>query len=37
LELFGSVLKDSFTDESDIDLVVDFENLELYDYAAIPL
>jgi len=30
---FGSVLKDSFTDKSDIDLVVDFENLDLYDYA----
>jgi len=33
LFVFGSVLKDTFTNESDIDLVVDFEKLDLYDYA----
>ena len=33
LFVFGSVLNDKFTNESDIDLVVDFEKLDLYDYA----
>ena len=33
LFVFGSVLKDSFTHESDVDLVVDFETFELSDYA----
>ena len=32
LFVFGSVLKDTFTNESDIDLVVDFEKLDLYDW-----
>jgi predicted nucleotidyltransferase len=30
---FGSVLKDTFKKESDIDLMVDFENIDLYEYA----
>ena len=30
---FGSVLTDGFDDESDIDLVVDFKGVDLYDYA----
>lgn len=33
LFVFGSVLKDSFTNESDIDLIVDFENIDLNEYA----
>lgn len=33
LYVFGSVLKDSFTNESDIDLVVDFEKIDLQEYA----
>lgn len=33
LFVFGSVLKATFTNESDIDLVVDFEKLELSEYA----
>ena len=33
LFVFGSVLKDTFTNESDIDLVVDFEKLDLSEYA----
>ena len=33
LFVFGSVLKEAFTNESDIDLVVDFDKLDLYDYA----
>ena len=33
LFVFGSILKDTFTNESDIDLVVDFEKLDLSDYA----
>lgn len=33
LFVFGSVLNDSFTDESDIDLVVDFEKIDLNEYA----
>ena len=31
--MFGSVLKDTFNKESDIDLVVDFAGIDLYDYA----
>ena len=30
---FGSVLTDRFTAESDVDLVVDFENMPVEDYA----
>jgi len=30
---FGSVLKDSFNKDSDIDLVVDFDKIELLEYA----
>ena len=30
---FGSVLNDSFNADSDVDLVVDFSNVELLDYA----
>jgi predicted nucleotidyltransferase len=30
---FGSVLKDTFNSKSDIDLIVDFEKIELVDYA----
>ena len=33
LYAFGSVLSDRFTDESDIDLIVDFEHVSLEDYA----
>ena len=33
LFVFGSVLKDSFNKESDIDLVVDFDNVDLNEYA----
>ena len=33
LFVLGSVLKDTFTNESDIDLVVDFEKLDLSEYA----
>ena len=33
LFIFGSVLKDTFSNESDIDLVVDFEKLDLSEYA----
>ena len=33
LFVFGSVLKDTFTNESDIEFVVDFEKLDLSDYA----
>jgi len=33
LFVFGSVLKDTFNKESDIDLVVDFAGVDLYDYA----
>lgn len=33
LYAFGSVLTDSFDKESDIDLIVDFSNLPLEDYA----
>lgn len=30
---FGSVLTDKFSDESDIDLIVDFNPIQLLDYA----
>ncbi|KUO65441.1 MAG: nucleotidyltransferase family protein [Lutibacter sp.] len=33
LYAFGSVLTDKFNDESDIDLIVDFVNMEVEDYA----
>ena len=33
LYAFGSVLNDKFNDESDIDLVVDFQQLDVLDYA----
>ena len=33
LYAFGSVLTDKFTLESDIDLIVDFSNIEIEDYA----
>lgn len=33
LYVFGSVLTDKFNNESDIDLIVDFEDLPIEDYA----
>ena len=33
LFVFGSVLTDRFKENSDIDLIVDFKDVELYDYA----
>lgn len=33
LFVFGSVLTDRFKENSDIDLIVDFQGVELYDYA----
>ena len=33
LYAFGSILTDSFNKESDIDLIVDFSNFEVEDYA----
>jgi uncharacterized protein len=33
LYAFGSVLTDSFNKESDIDLIVEFSNIEVEDYA----
>lgn len=33
LYAFGSVLTENFNQSSDVDLVVDFENLDLYEYA----
>ena len=33
LYAFGSVLTDAFNKESDIDLIVDFSNMEVEDYA----
>ena len=33
LFVFGSVLSDRFQMDSDIDLIVDFQGVELYDYA----
>ena len=33
LFVFGSVLSERFKKESDIDFIVDFHNIDLYDYA----
>ena len=33
LYAFGSVLTENFNNESDIDLIVDFSNIEVEDYA----
>ena len=33
LFVFGSVLSDRFKNNSDIDFIVDFQNIDLYDYA----
>lgn len=33
LFVFGSVLSDRFQKDSDIDLIVDFQGVELYNYA----
>ena len=33
LFVFGSVLEDSFSEESDIDFIVDFSDVSLKDYA----
>lgn len=33
LFVFGSVLKAHFNKESDIDLIVEFDNVDLYEYA----
>jgi len=33
LFVFGSVLSESFKEDSDIDFIVDFNNIDLYDYA----
>jgi len=33
LFVFGSVLNDTFQKNSDIDLIVDFEDVDLYSYA----
>lgn len=33
LYAFGSILSDKFNDESDIDLIVDFSNMNTEDYA----
>jgi predicted nucleotidyltransferase len=33
LYAFGSILTDKFNEESDIDLIVDFNDIELLDYA----
>lgn len=33
LYAFGSILTDQFNEESDIDLIVDFNEIELLDYA----
>jgi hypothetical protein len=33
LYAFGSVLTDQFTDQSDIDLIVDFSEIQLLDYS----
>lgn len=33
LYAFGSVLTKDFNDESDVDLIVDFKDIELLDYA----
>jgi uncharacterized protein len=33
LFVFGSVLSEKFKSDSDIDLIVDFKKMDLYDYA----
>lgn len=33
LDAFGSILTDEFSDDSDIDMIVDFANLSVEDYA----
>ena len=33
LFVFGSVLSERFKEDSDIDFIVDFNNINLYDYA----
>ena len=33
LYAFGSVLTDKFSEKSDVDLIVDFDNIDLLDYA----
>lgn len=33
LFVFGSVITDRFKENSDIDLIVDFQDVDLYDYA----
>jgi predicted nucleotidyltransferase len=33
LFVFGSILTDNFNKSSDIDLIVDFSEIDLYDYA----
>lgn len=33
LFVFGSILTDRFRNDSDIDLLVDFQGVDLYDYA----
>ena len=33
LYIFGSILTSRFTDHSDVDLLVQFENIDLLDYA----
>ena len=33
LYAFGSVLTDKFNDQSDVDLIVNFSNIDLLDYA----
>ncbi len=33
LFVFGSILTDNFKESSDIDLLVDFSDVDLYDYA----
>jgi len=33
LFVFGSILTDNFRKNSDIDFIVDFQNIDLYDYA----
>ena len=33
LFVFGSVLTDKFKNDSDVDLLVDFKDVDLYDYA----
>ena len=33
VRVFGSVIRDEATEESDIDFLVDFSGVDLYDYA----